>query len=130
MYCSAPTDAYWQPFEPANPPPRYSRKDLLIAFASTHDRLAIVLASRAWRQGVKTFVFMDEPLDPKRAPAGLVEGIKAHNEIYDHFPQPQSRPGTWSQPGDARYHRCSCRISPPSPFTHASKGLLDPQPFC
>ena len=61
-----------------------------------------MLASRKWRQGVKTFIFLDEPLDPARAPPGLMEGIRANDEIYDHFPQPNSRPGTWSQPGDAR----------------------------
>ncbi|KAK9809692.1 hypothetical protein WJX73_005491 [Symbiochloris irregularis] len=94
--------AYWQPFTAPNPPQRYTRDDLIIAFASTHDRLPIVLASRSWRQGVRTLIFMDEPLDPERAPEGLLDGIKSNNEVYEHFVQPPARPGVWSQPGDAR----------------------------
>ena len=94
--------AYWHPFTAPSPPARYSRDDLIIAFASTHDRLPIVMASRFWRQGVRTLIFMDEPLNATLAPPGLVDGIKANNEVYDHFIQPRAKKGTWSQPGDAR----------------------------
>ena len=120
--CSSESAAYWEPFQPPRPAAVYTRQHLLIAIACTHNRLPFVMASRAWRQGVKTFVLLDEPLDPKRAPAGLMEGIAAHNEIYDHFTQPNYQPGTWSQPGDARY-KCmwyACELLVPLPPTDAA----------
>ena len=91
--------AWWHPHAEIDKP-RYTHDDLLVAMTCNHDRLALVLASRVWRRGVKTYILLDEPLNKTRAPPGLVAGINENMEFYDYFPEPQS--GAWSQPGDAR----------------------------
>ena len=101
MCCSPPGQifAWWHPHTEV-PKPRYTHDDLLIAMTCNHERLPLVMASRKWRQRVKTYILLDEPLNKTRAPPGLVSGMALNMEYYDHFPEPQA--GAWSQPGDAR----------------------------
>ena len=108
--CSSEEDifAWWRPHAEVQRP-RYTHDDLLIAMTCNHDRLALVMASRTWRNKVKTYILLDQPLNKTRAPPGLIAGMNTHMEYYDYFPEPQS--GAWSQPGDARCAplcRCCC----------------------
>lgn len=62
-----------------------TRDDLLVSLHTSHDRLSLVRASRAWRRGVRTVITSDQKPTSQNTPPGLLDGTGRHREIWRAF---------------------------------------------
>lgn len=80
---------------------QYTLQDLLVVIPTTHERLSLVEAGRAWREGMQAHIVLEKPLDTQLASKGLLKGRKKYRETYGSYPDAHAS-HVWSQPGDAR----------------------------
>lgn len=59
--------------------------DLVVAIPTTHTRLVMILASRVWRRGLRTFITNDKQEQVSKL--NNSPSAKAHNESYGFFPE-------------------------------------------
>ncbi|KAK9816501.1 hypothetical protein WJX72_001161 [[Myrmecia] bisecta] len=69
-----------QPQQLSQAAAKYTRADLLVVMPTSHDRLALVEASRRWRRGIRTFVLADKPLSPT-----LMDKARLHRETWSTY---------------------------------------------
>lgn len=91
---------------------QYTLQDLLVVIPTTHERLSLVEAGRAWREGMQAHIVLEKPLDTQLASKGLLKGRKKYRETYGSYPDAHAS-HVWSQPGDAR---CSRYCMPAAAF--------------
>ena len=86
---------------------RYTLQDLLVVIPSSHDRLSLVEAGRAWRKGMQAFIVLDRPLDTRSASQSFLDGREEYRESFGHYADVTDG-HVWSTPGDARCSGAGC----------------------